>query len=281
MSRMDPMPPSAALPLADPFIYQDAGCWYLIGSELQTNDQQPGLATWFSRDRHRWSPAGGIFTIDAAPGFCQITPQRPQIVCRNNRYYLFFDAPTTHGHGIGIARANSPLGPFISPLEQSITDPDQFAANPHVHIDRGGNIYLIYVQQTGDRMPQRIVCRQMSTDMMRLTGNPTVLLETHQIPWAESLHSPWLFVYEKRHYLLMTTGTGQNARIGYLTAKHLNDTWTDGGLILNTPAGGSCILPGDQPQHWLLVHHRFDANNQPIMADQRLTIEPDHRLAPC
>lgn len=127
---------------ADPFVLYDDGIYYLYA----TNDGSNGYIAYTSTDLVNWHAEGYVLRksdvqLDNANSHAGLWA--PEVIKDGDTYYMVY---TAQGH-IGIAMAESPLGPFKDKSGWLFTDVTTI--DGHFFRDDDGSIYLYFVS-TGE-----------------------------------------------------------------------------------------------------------------------------------
>ncbi len=123
---------------ADPFVLYHDGVYYLYS----TNAVNSGYRVFTSKDLKTWEDKGLCLetkNVYGAPtqkaGFWA-----PEVYHYNGRFYLIY---TVEEH-LGIAVADSPLGPFVSPKQSFISEHNEI--DGHLFFDDDGKVYIYFVR---------------------------------------------------------------------------------------------------------------------------------------
>ena len=246
--------------IADPFVLRVDGKYYLYptsdtrGYEVFVSDD---LVHWERKARVFSDPRGG----DWAP---EVFHNRRG----DGKFYLYYTdnmpgEPRGHLHKqIGVAVADSPLGPFTDKgaLAPESIDADLFQ-------DDDGRLYLFYVQLAGGF---KIIVQPMA-DPLTKKGEPKVVIRPTE-EWekrnGEVTEGPFM-LKRKGTYYLTYSGTGAdspNYGIGYATSKSPTGPFVKyagnpiahrGGTVLGP--GHHCIVEGPDGKLWLVYHQKWNA----------------------
>ena len=123
---------------ADPFILYWEGTYYLYS----TNAPNDGYKVFTSTDLVNWTDRGFCLRNGAVYG--SPTPSggywAPEVYHIDGRFYMFY----TVSENIGVAVADSPLGPFKK-YSEGFLFPGKRAIDANLFIDDDGQMYLYYV----------------------------------------------------------------------------------------------------------------------------------------
>jgi beta-xylosidase len=247
--------------IADPFVLRVDGKYYLYpttdsrGYEVFVSDD---LVHWERKARAFRDPRGG----DWAPE-----------VFHNKRgdgkFYLYYtdnmpDMPRGGMHKqIGVAVADSPLGPFT---DKGALAPESIDADLFQNDD--GSLYLYYVELAGGF---KIFVQPMADPLHKKGERKVIIRPTEE--WekrsGEVTEGPFMLKHKGLYYLTYS-GTGAdspNYGIGYATSKSPagpfvkypgNPIAHRGGSVLGP--GHHCIVEGPDKKLWLVYHQKWDAD---------------------
>ncbi|KAI3394494.1 hypothetical protein diail_2628 [Diaporthe ilicicola] len=233
------------------------------------------------------TPSGGEWTLHqdiAEPQTLfkwasQGTAYASQIVLGpDGRYYLYSpvtqaNSPNTDPFAIGVAVADSPLGPFTDAhpsgpiISESVPSPGNDIQNidPTVLVDTDGKVYLYW----GTFGELRGV--ELDTDMVTVKSSTLVTITS----LTGYFEAPWLMKRKDTYYMLYAgnnagpdspcTPTSYHACIAYGTASDPLGPWTYRGIALDI-VSSTTSHPGvfEQPAgsgNYFLVYHTRDAAN--------------------
>lgn len=258
--------------LADPFVLRFEGKYYLYptsdsrGYEVFVSDD---LVHWERKERVFQDPRGGDWA--------------PEVFYHkrgDKKFYLYYtDNISKSGRGltnkqIGVAVADSPLGPFTDkgPLAEDSID-------AHLFQDDDGKLYLYYVEIAKGF---KIFVQPMSDPLTKSGERKVVIHPTEQ--WEMSnghvTEGPFMVKHNGTYYL-MFSGTGAdspNYGIGYATSKSPlgpfekysgNPIAHRGGKVIGP--GHHCVIEGPDGKLWLVYHQKWDAG---INYHRFLAIDP-------
>lgn len=244
--------------MADPHVIRVDGKYYLYGTT-----HTRGYDVYVSDDLVRWENKGLAFDDPRRGAWA---PDVFHHARGDGKFYLYY-TDNMPGHTrqldkqIGVAVADSPLGPFTDQAVLVTT-----AIDAHVVQDDDGQLYFYYA----DLVQGFKIRAQRMKDPLTLIGDTTVVIQPTE-PWEKiSGHvteGPFML---KRNgiYYLMYSGTGAdspNYGIGYATAKSPlgpfekfkgNPIVQRGGKVLGP--GHHCVIEGPDKKLWLVYHQKWD-----------------------
>lgn len=228
------------------------------------------LQDWYvlsSTDMVSWSDNGGpVLTLDVFE-WSSANAWASQMVERDGKFYWYVPiAENGAGMAIGVAVADSPLGPFTDaiggPLVSDDVEMEEFdyedagqtvyTIDPTVFVDDDGQAYLMY----GGFW--RMVTVPLAADMISLGGE---MVESTPPDFFEA---PYLFKRDDLYYVVYAAGANP-ATIDYATSSSPMGPWNGRGTILeelpNLPgqdAATSHPAVAEFAGQWYLVYHISD-----------------------
>lgn len=251
---------------ADPNIAEFDGRFYIYA----TTDGMPewgatAFYVWHSDDLRTWERTPAPILVLGPGGnvpWASGKAWAPTILERDGRYYLYFCGfdPRLGSHGIGVAVAEDPLGPFAPDPEPMITNQEEVrvghAIDPAAFTDPvSGRSYLFWGNTSA-------IFAELSADLRGLVPG------TFTKPEGLELFSEGIFMNYRGGIYHLTYSIGDTRwreyRVGYATAMDLAGPWTSHGVILEQRpdqgifgTGHSSILNVQGTDEWLIVYHRF------------------------
>jgi beta-xylosidase len=243
---------------ADPDVIRVDGKYYLYattdtrGYEVFVSDD---LVHWERKARAFRDPLGG----DWAPEVLHNTRG-------DGKYYLYYTDNASEERSalgnkqIGVAVANSPLGPFE---DKSVLAADSIDADPFQ--DDDGKLYLYYVNLSGGFK----ILVQPLADPLTKEGEARILIhptEAWEKRSGQVTEGPFMVKHNGTYYL-MYSGTGANSPnygIGYATSKSPlgpfvkypgNPIAHRGGGVLGP--GHHCVIQGPDGKLWMVYHQKW------------------------
>ena len=257
---------------ADPHVIRFEGKYYLY----PTTDSR-GYDVFVSTDLVHWEQQPKAFTTARGGAWAPDVFHHKR---GDGRFYLYYTdntAAEAKGLGrkqIGVAVADSPLGPF--------TDKGALAApaiDAHLFQDDDGALYLYYVDLADGF---KIVVQPMA-DGLTKKGEPREVIRPNE-DWEKVsgavTEGPFMLKRQDVYYL-MYSGTGANSPnygIGYATAKSPLGPFTKyagnpiakrGGNVLGP--GHHCVTTGPDGKLWMVYHQKASTKTG---WDRFLAIDP-------
>ncbi|MGN6695442.1 MAG: family 43 glycosylhydrolase, partial [Aquihabitans sp.] len=165
--------PQILVGYGDPAVLKTDEGWWLVAT---SNDAPDAFPILHSSDLRKWEPKGFIFPAGHEPGWTATGPRTgdfwaPEMARVGEEYWTVFTArQRTNALAIGLARAPSPLGPWIDNGEPLITgkplnttglgfDSSQplmsgGVIDSHLFLDRDGERYLFWKDDTNSIWPR-------------------------------------------------------------------------------------------------------------------------------
>jgi xylan 1,4-beta-xylosidase len=257
----NPLMPDYAF--ADPTCIKVGDTYYMY----PTWDTSRGYEVFTSKDLVNWKDSGRCFDDPRGGDWAPDVFHNKR---GDGKYYLYYTDSTDGGNEhvvdlnhkqIGVAVADSPLGPFHDKKVLVID-----AIDAHLFQDDDGKMYLYYVHFDNGF---KLTVQQMS-DPLSKVGDPVVVI----YPDAEwEMRSGWVTEgpFMLKHdgtFYLMYSGSGAdtpNYAIGYATSKSPmgpfvkysgNPIAHRGGNVVGP--GHHCVVEGPDGKLWMLYHQKWD-----------------------
>ncbi|AND17895.1 family 43 glycosylhydrolase [Rathayibacter tritici] len=252
---------------ADPNIAVFGDTYYIYA----TTDGTPGWGgntfyAWSSKNLVDWTRGEKPFlTLDGANGnvpWATGNAWAPTITEKGGKYYFYFS-----GHNasldrktIGVAVADSPMGPFTAQPTAMITNGESVnsgqAIDPAAFTDpKTGKSYLFW----GNGNP---VYAELSDDMLSIKAGTTKRI-SGLTDFREGTFVNYRDGMYHLTYSIDDTGS-ENYKVGYATATSVDGPWTYRGVILEKdPAQGilatghNSIVNVPGTDDWYIAYHRF------------------------
>lgn len=261
---------------ADPHVIRVDGTYYLYAT---THGR--GYDAWTSADLVHWQFHGRVFRDSRRGAWA---PDVFHHLRGDGKFYLYYtDNDTDLPRGptakqIGVAVADSPLGPF---RDQKVLA--RGAIDAHLFQDDDGKLYLYYVEI---RNGFKILMQPMIDPLTKDGAAVEVIRPTE--PWektsGEVTEGPFVLKHDGVYYL-MYSGTGAdspNYAIGYATSnsprgpfqKHQGNPIAHRGEGIFGP-GHHAVVAGPDGQLWMIYHQKHDegTNWNRFLALDRLWFE--------
>jgi len=266
---------------ADPFVLRDGESWIAYGTDPTAPRGDRVFEALVSDDLREWSSRGEVLRRpDDSLGS---DFWAPEVVLRDNAYWMYYSVGHgIDGHHIRVARADSPLGPFVD-VGEPLTPRGSFAIDAHPFQDTNGDWYLFYARDvlTGDRPGTSIAVDRLPSPTA-VAGTPVPVIE----PFADwqlyerdrliygsrynwhTLEGPSVVFRAGRYWMTYSGGSWEGAGYGvaWASAPHPLGQWTpapeSAPRLLET--GGDLLGPGhnslttDLDGRDVIVFHSWD-----------------------
>lgn len=160
---------------ADPFVLRTEAGYFAYGTNPLAAADDRVFEVLESNDLKNWvSHGGALLRPDATLGS---DFWAPEVVERDGEFWMYYSVGHgITGHHLRVARAGSPLGPFVDGGE-NLTPHELFAIDAHPFRDESGEWYLYYARDvlTGERPGTALAVDRMLSPT-QLAGTPTDVL---------------------------------------------------------------------------------------------------------
>ena len=227
------------------------------GEDIYKDGEQNGLpgnyniAAWrcySTTDMVHWTSHGVLLKPEQFPNGRAGVAWAAQVVEKGGKFYWYVTYGNKNGQGnsIGVAIADSPIGPF-KPVEKPVITDDMTTGNdidPTVLIDDDGTAWLAWGQTS--------YLAKLKDNMTEIDGE---IINLHLQNYIEG---PWLYKRNGLYYNIYAGfGGGGGECINYSTAENLRGPWTYRGQVTGSPRNSFTIHPGvvDFKGHTYLFYH--------------------------
>lgn len=191
---------------ADPGVLYHDGTYYLYSTNYISGAK--GYPVYTSPNLVDWEFAGMCTGELWSTNFYWA----PEVVEKDGRFYMI----ATNNVSLGIAVADSPLGPF-EPAGELLLEQ---AIDGNFFFDDDGKVYLYYVN-VKEGEPYGIFGCELTEDLLAIKPNTTTLLLQYSDPWeATTVEAPEMIKHNGIYYLTYSgnTYTSEKYAIGYATS---------------------------------------------------------------
>ncbi|GAB4106217.1 hypothetical protein GCM10028790_52360 [Micromonospora taraxaci] len=247
---------------ADPHLAMFNGRYYLY----PTTD---GYASWAgtyykafsSADLVNWTDHGVILDHGPDVTWADNSAWAPAVAGANGRYYLYFSGGAASGNTakhLGVAVADSPVGPFRDALGRPLVRSDQFsggqAIDPMVFTDDDGQSYLYWGQG---------VARAVRLNADMVSFDPA---QARVITPSGYNEAPFVFKCNGLYYFMWSENDtrSEDYRVAYATGPSPLGPWTSRGVVLQKRleagikgTGHHSVVRAPNTDTWHIAYHRF------------------------
>lgn len=239
--------------LADPSVLVDRGRFHLYPTTDGSADWgATSFSVFTSTDLEAWEDGGVVLDVAADVPWADGHAWAPVALERSGRYYLYFTADSN----IGVAVADSPMGPFVDSGRPLIADGDHpgRAIDPAVFVDDDGTHYLLWGNGVAN-------IARLDGDLIHIDESSVVSFVPTQFREAA-----WLHKRGAVYYLSWSVDDtrSEDYHVQYATASAPTGPWTDRGVLLEKAPGLGVLGPGHHAvfavpgtEEWVIAYHRF------------------------
>lgn len=185
--------PTGVSGIGDPFVlHASDGKYYLYATSFFPADGKEGFNVWQSADLSDWGAPRQCYAAGGR-SFGYKDFWAPEVTERGGRFYMHYSARWKKNDSlrIGVAVADSPLGPFVDVYDQApMFDFGYAAIDGHVFSDDDGKIYFYYSRDcsentVGGRHESHIYVADMQGDLASVSSprklfGPSLPYETRE-----------------------------------------------------------------------------------------------------
>lgn len=223
--------------LADPGALVYNGRVYLYCSNDDDNPtgekssyQMNSIVCISSSDLKNWTDHGVVFQV---PRDAAWAPKSwaPSPATRDGKIFLYFG---NGGNGIGVAKADNPLGPFKDPIGKALVSSEtpgvmparnMWLFDPMTFIDDDGQAYM-YFGGNGDNNVRVI---KLNKDMISVDG-PAIPLTAQDF-----FEASWMHKENGIYYFSYSSNPRAQMRIDYMKSSSPTSGFTYGGVVSKQP----------------------------------------------
>lgn len=247
---------------ADPEGVVFDNCYWIYSTYSAPFNQQLFLDAFSSSDLVSWEKHPKILSVENV-SWLKKALWAPSIICKNEKYYLFFSANDVHEGeigGIGVAVSDSPKGPFKDALGKPLINEILNGAQPidqFVFKDDDGSYYMYYGGWGHCNMVK------LGDDLLHVVPfeDGTFCKEVTPENYVEG---PFMLKYKGKYYFMWSEGdwTGPDYCVAYAIADSPFGPFKRVGKILEqdksvaTGAGHHSVIKGFHDDEWYIVYHR-------------------------
>ena len=231
-----------------PMVYDDTLYLYTTHDEDKIINDFYTMKNWYvfsTKDMVNWEKHGQILSLDDIP-WAVDRAWAPQCVERNGKFYFYFPVQSRAGVDVGVAVADSPIGPFKDIGKPLVSQGDWNDIDPTVFIDDDGQAYLYfgnpelrYVKLNEDMISYDqsvgVVKVPMTQESFGKRGDKTTYAE-----------GPWFYKRNDIYYMVFAAfreNQGSES-FGYSTSTSPTGPWKYGGVLMTEEGGVFTNHPG-------------------------------------
>ena len=251
-----PAPPPALPGVnADPHLAVFGDTFYIYPTTDGTEGwRSTSFRAWSSRDLVNWKNEGVILDLPRDLTWASLHAWAPAIARKNGKYYYYFSA----AQNVGVAVADSPVGPFKDPLGKPLVARTAFprmqAIDPMVFVDDDGSAYLYWGQG-------RAKAVKLNDDMISFN-----LADVRDLTPPGYNEGPFLHKRKGRYYLTWSEFDTRDPRysVAYATGDSPlgpfqkaagNPILRQSGPVKGAGHHSIAQIPGRDA--WVIAYHRF------------------------
>jgi beta-xylosidase len=261
-------------PLADPFVVEHEGTYYVYG----TGPSGTEFETASSTDLVTWTPLSSA--LRGLPSWAFGNAWAPEVFQIGDQWVMYYTAGTQsirnpnddHTQCITLAVGDNPAGPFVDESDEPLVCQPELGGSIDATFfrDTDDTPYLIW-KNDGNccRIRTRFFLQELSEDGQELVGEPVELEGLiNEKRWEDNvIEAPTLIERDGTYYMFFSGGFYASAAyaVGYATADELLGPYTDNpkNPILKTKApaagpGHQSIVADKDGDLWM-AYHAWDA----------------------
>ncbi|GAB5348391.1 family 43 glycosylhydrolase [Alteriqipengyuania sp. 357] len=265
-----------------------------VGHDEARGEQMFNITEWLAystKDMETWTFHGPVMRPTDF-GWVSRDAWASQVHEKDARYWFYTavehdEAQGSHGKAIGVAVADSPLGPFEDALGHALVKNEDTDGphhwddiDPTVWTEDDGTSWLIWGNAN-------LYIAQLADDMVSFAS------AIRQIDLPDFEEGPWIFKRGDIYYLAyasMDKAISPDERISYATAPAITGPWTWRGEVTGSAANSFTIHPGivQFRGEWYLFYHvgtltvgdQQGAIGRRAVAVERLRFDEDGLILP-
>jgi len=256
---------------ADPHVIETGGTWYLYPTRDSVS-----VECWSSTDLEHWEYRGRVWGPAPAGAWNSSGIWAPDVFEHDGRFYLYY---TAAGSMIGVAVADSPVGPFVDVYDHPLIGAGNagalFSIDPHMFRDVDGRLYLYATAY----VPVGALRVFPMADPVTVGGPGRVLFAADPLSWEGLVNEgPWMLVHDGVYYLMYSGGSYDRPTyaVGYATSDNPMGPFTkcECNPVLHTDAangfygpGHHSVTVGPDGELWMVYHTKVNAE---VSVDRRI-----------
>ncbi|MCB9477709.1 MAG: family 43 glycosylhydrolase [Deltaproteobacteria bacterium] len=259
----EPLTLPGASDAADPSVLYIDGTYYMYPTSGGNKFQ-----VWTSPDRETWSYGGVIWGPKPAGSWNDNLAWAPDVLADGGKYYLYYTA----NHAIGVAVADSPLGPFVDVYDHPFIgngygDTEFQSIDAHVFKDEDGKLYMYCTHF----VPWSTLRVSTMSDPVTVDSNWVDVVTPGLVNWEFVVtEGPWMVKHAGTYYLMYSGNSYKTAKyaIGYATASDPMGPFEkfEGNPFFSTDEEAGIYGPGhhsvatdENGDMWIFYHTKISA----------------------
>ncbi|MDR1171491.1 MAG: glycoside hydrolase family 43 protein [Bacteroidales bacterium] len=252
--------------VADPFILEENGTYYLYGTSARD-----GIVVWRSADLVHWDgPCGATsgLALHKDDSWGERMFWAPEVYRINDKYVMTYSVE----EHIAVAESSSPLGPFIQTEKKPLLA--EKGIDSHIFIDDDGTPHLYWVRFQGGniiytaRMSRDLKTVDMSTARHCITPEPGTWEHTDAEPRANVAEGPFVMKRGGKYYLSYSCNHYQSPdyAVGWAVADKPEGPWIrnkDNPILLRhngyVGTGHHAFLQTSSGKIYIIYHAHYSA----------------------
>ena len=195
---------------ADPFVLLHDGVYYLYST-----NSEDGYRVFTSEDMGQWTDRGYCLRAEDVKGDKGFWA--PEILVRNGKFYMVYIA----NEHLGIAVADSPLGPFRQEEKKWLNEKNEI--DGHFFVDDDGTVYLYFVRFERGNV---LWVAKMNEDMLSYDESTAKFLFRAEDEWelrsASVVEGPFVLKHNGKYYL--TYSANHTRSVDYAVGCAISDS---------------------------------------------------------
>ena len=211
--------------IGDPFVLRASdGTYYCYATSAPD-----GFKAWASPDLVHWTDLGYVYKRkENSWGVSDFWA--PEVALYQGKYFMHYSARWRKNQSlrIGVARADTPRGPFVDITNQPMFDFDYAAIDGHVFFDEDGRRYFYYSRDCSENMvdgrhESHLYVAELNDDLISFTDEPRLIAKPEQ-GWEINAGADWrwnegpfVLKHQGKYYLMYSANfyASRSYSVGY------------------------------------------------------------------
>ena len=230
-----------------PMVHEDTLYLYTTHDEDNIINNFYTMKNWYvfsTKDMVNWENHGQILSLDDI-SWAVDRAWAPQCVERNGKFYFYFPVQGHNGVAVGVAVADTPIGPFKDIGNPLVNEGDWNDIDPTVIDDDGqaylyfGNPELRYVKLNED-----MVSYDKSVGVVKVPMTTESFGKGSHNTGTSYGEGPWFYKRNNIYYMVYAAFREGNESFGYSTSTGPTGPWKYGGVLMTEEGGVFTNHPG-------------------------------------